>query len=252
MTNHFTTTTLGVGFDSAPTAFSGALLCFWQLLYKNMSEKQIDEKTRQIFISSLYVDDSVWSEMFLKDVFKRKDFYTEFFKLAGMNFRDWTSNHPEARKIFGELEGRVPPVHEKVFGMCWNTETDIIHVNPEKVKTLVDKKLKTKRHLWKLVPSIYDPMGLLSPYVLKGKEIVSEACETVKGWDSNLPKSIIDKATAWASEFDRIGDVTWHRFVGIENAKEVRLIGSCDASNHALGACVYLLSTAMSRISSYF
>ena len=213
-------------------------------LIKHLGEKGVDEKTKQNFIASLYVDDSVWSENLLEELFNRKEFYTKIFREAGMNFREWTSNHPVARKKFGEEENRDPPKTEKVLGMRWDLEKDIIHVNPDKVRELLQKKLITKRHLWKLVPSVYDPMGLLSPYVLKGKLLVSEACEKVKGWDCNLPRDIIDKATAWASEFEQIGDVTWKRCVGIPNAKKVNLVGCCDASSKAFGACVYLVSTA--------
>ena len=230
-------------FKRLPFGLSCSPMILAGTLQKHLSEKGVDEKTKQNFVASIYVDDSVWSESSLKNLYERKDLYTKMFREAGMNFRDWTSNHPEARKIFGDAENKIPPTEEKVLGMRWNVETDTININPDKVKDLLGKKLKTKRHLWKLVPSIYDPMGLLSPYVVKGKEIVSEACEVVKGWDSNLPQNVVDKARDWASEFDQIGDITWNRFVGMENPKKVQLMGCCDASSRALGACVYLLTT---------
>ena len=227
---------LPFGLNCSPMILAGTL-------QKHMCDLNVDEQTRQNFLAALYVDDLIWSTDKLKLLLERKEFYTEFFARAGMNFRDWTTNHPEIRKLFGELEGKTPPVNDKVLGMCWDTDTDTISINSEKLKTVIGKKLLTKRHLWKLVPSIFDPLGLLSPYTLKGKEIISEACESCKGWDSGLPKSVIEKARSWAKEFDQIGDIKWDRFVGLENVKSVKLIGCCDASTRALGACVYLLST---------
>ena len=212
-------------------------------LQRHLGENGVDERTKQNFIASLYVDDSVWSEDFLEDLFKRKELYTKIFQEAGMNFREWTSNNPRARKIFGELENREPHLEEKVLGMKWDLEKDLIRINSDNLQEVLSKKLKTKRHLWRLVPSIYDPMGLLSPYVLRGKRIISEACEKVKGWDSNLPKEIIDQALSWASEFDQIGEVVFERYVGIVNPKKVRLFGCCDASTKGLGAAIYLVST---------
>lgn len=227
---------LPFGLSCSPMILAGTL-------QKHLSDEKVDEKTKQNFIASIYVDDSVWSEALVEELYRRKTLYTELFKKCGMNFRDWTSNHPLARKIWGDQENVVPPAEEKVLGMRWNVESDTIRVNSEKLEELMDKKLKTKRHLWRLVPSIYDPMGLLSPYVVKGKEIVSEACEKIKGWDSRLPEDIVTKAREWASDFDKIGDISWDRFLGLENASKVQLIGCCDASSRALGACVYLLTT---------
>ena len=230
-------------FARLPFGLSCSPMLLAGVLQKHLSEKNVDEKTKQNFIASIYVDDSVWSEPFLEELFKRKDLYTNLFQQAGMNFRDWTSNHPEARKIFGEAEGKSPPLEEKVLGLKWHVGNDTLSVNPDRVKELVGKKLKTKRHLWRMVPSIYDPIGLVSPYVHIGKQIVSRACEEVKGWDSSLPQRYIDEATDWASEFKSLGDITFQRHVGVENPSKVQLIGCCDASVKALGACVYLLST---------
>ena len=230
-------------FARLPFGLSCSPMILAGVLQKHLSEKNVDEKTKQNFIASIYVDDSVWSEDILGELLKRKDLYTSLFKAAGMNFRDWTSNHPEARKIFGEEEGKDPPLVEKVLGMKWDVEEDSLSVNCDKVKELVHTKLKTKRHIWKLVPSVFDPLGLVSPYVQVGKEIISRACDEVKGWDSPIPQKILDETLEWASEFEKLGDITFKRFVGVENPKRVQLIGCCDASNRSLGACIYLLST---------
>ena len=212
-------------------------------LQKHLSEMGVDEKTKQDFIASIYVDDSVWSEKYVEDLYKRKDFYTKIFQQAGMNFREWTSNHPQARKLFGDLENRDPPAVEKILGLRWQVKSDTLHINSDRMKHIKSKKLKTKRDLWRLVPSIYDILGLLSPYVVVGKMIISEACERVKGWDCNLPVDIIQKAKKWASELEEVSDIMWPRHIGIPNAKHVQLVGCADASSKALAACVYLLST---------
>ena len=230
-------------FARLPFGLSCSPMILAGVLQKHLSEKNVDEKTKQNFIASIYVDDSVWSEALLEELFQRKELYTNLFRAAGMNFRDWTSNHPGARKVFGEQEGKDPPLNEKVLGTKWNVEEDSLSINCDKVKELMGNKIKTKRHIWKLVPSIYDPLGLVSPYVQVGKEIVSRACDEVKGWDSPVPQKYLDEAREWASEFELLGDVKFQRFVGVENPKKTQLIGCCDASNRSLGACVYVLNT---------
>ena len=231
-------------FARLPFGLTSSPMILAATLQKHLGDNNFDEEMKQNFIASLYVDDSVWSEQHLEDLYKRKELYTETFKNAGMNFRDWTSNNAQARDYFGRLENRVPPSEEKVLGMKWDLDTDTIKINSEKLKTLMNTKIKTKRHIWKLCPSIYDPMGLLSPYVLKGKLIVSEACDKVKGWDSPIAQTYIDKAVSWASEFDRVEEIAFDRNISINNPKKVQLVGCCDASSKAYGACVYLVSTA--------
>ena len=230
-------------FARLPFGLSCSPMLLAGVLQKHLSDKNVDEKTKQNFIASIYVDDSVWSEEVLENLFRRKELYTNLFREAGMNFRDWTSNHPKARKIFGEAEGKDPPLEEKVLGMKWNVISDQINVNQDKVKELINSKLKSKRHIWKLVPSIYDPLGLVSPFVQVGKEIVSRACNEVKGWDSPVPQKFIEEAREWAAEFENLGDITFQRYVGVDNCKKTELIGCCDASSRALGACVYVLNT---------
>ena len=231
-------------FARLPFGLTSSPMILAATLQKHLGDHHFDEETKQNFISSQYVDDSVLSEQNLENLYERKDLYTETFKNAGMNFRDWTSNNPQARDYFGRLENRVPPLEEKVLGMKWDLNKDTICINSEKLKTLLNSKIKTKRHIWKLCPSIYDPMGLLSPYVLRGKLIVSEACDKVKGWDSPISQIYINKAVSWASEFDQIEEISFGRNLSIDNPKKVQLVGCCDASSKAYGACVYLVSTA--------
>ena len=230
-------------FARLPFGISPSPMILAATLIKHLGENNIDEKTKQNFIASLYVDDSVWSEELIEELYKRKDFYTKIFKDAGMNFREWTSNYPEARKIFGDEENRVPPLEEKVLGIKWDLENDKITINSDNLQEVLSKKLRTKRHLWKLVPSVYDPLGLLAPYTIRGRLIISKACEEVKGWDSQLPQEFVDKALSWASEFDQVESAVFDRHAGISSPKKLRLIGCCDASSIAYGACVYLLST---------
>lgn len=210
----------------------------------HLGENNIDEKTMSNFIASIYVDDSVWSEAGLEQLMTRKDFYTKLFEECGMLFRDWTSNHKEAREKWAKLEGREPKAEQTTLGMFWDTEKDILKINSTKLQEVIKRKVRTKRDIWKVVPSIYDPLGLLAPYVLLGKMIVNAACREVKGWDSLLPPKFVDSMVKWSEEFSNIENISWSRWAGIENPKRIQLYGCCDASSYAMGACVYLISTA--------
>ena len=214
-------------------------------LRKHLGDNQISESLMTQFIGGCYMDDLISSESTVESMREKKDIITKIFGECGMYFRDWNSNHPETQKLFADSEGR--PVEELfeqlVLGMKWDTKKDEIRVNADRLKEKIKKNIKTKRDIWKVIPSIYDPLGFLAPFCLLGKQIVQEACEQVKNWDQKMPQSFVDRLLKWAEGFDDIEKVTWPRFAGIENAVKVELYGCSDASSYAMGGCIYLVCT---------
>ena len=213
-------------------------------LRKHLKDYNIDEETLKNFTSSIYVDDSVWSETSPEKLFARKNLYTEVFSKCSMNLRDWNSNFPEAKKKWAELENKEPEKMVKPLGLVWDTEEDTLKINDERLLEKAHKNHRTRRDIWEVVPSLWDPTGFLAPCIVEGKNIVSKACRAVKGWDAPLPKEILSEMQKWSSQFGEVKNFSWPRWAGIENPKRVQLYGCCDASEKGLGACVYLVSTS--------
>ena len=95
----------------------------------------------------------------------------------------------------------------KVLGLIWDTEKDEFQVdvkvnfsgkrggvntnpNIDLDEYLADKDLQetvTKRLVWHIAQSQYDPLGLLAPYTVKLKAIMMELCSkegaAKRGWD---------------------------------------------------------------------
>ena len=123
-----------------------------------------------------------------------------------------SNSKPELEKISKELEEIVAkggfkskethmtgdPIKDgepiKVLGLIWNTEKDEfqvdvkvnfsgkrggVHIAPyvDLDEYLADKDLQqtvTKRVVWRIVQSQYDPLGLLAPYTVKLKMVMRE------------------------------------------------------------------------------
>ena len=64
----------------------------------------------------------------------------------------------------------------KSLGMTFCPQKDIFHYNSyEELSRLEGKALKlTKRRISSIIPRIYDPTGLLQPFILKGKLILQQ------------------------------------------------------------------------------
>ena len=92
--------------------------------------------------------------------------------------------------------------------------------------------------------AIYDPMGILSPFVVKLKMLLQELCTSKIDWDCKLPAELRDK---WYTLVEEIRDgtsisITRCYFEVVPSlTQSCRLCGFGDASKEAYAAAVYLL-----------
>lgn len=232
-------------FARLPFGLSCSPFILQATLRKHLGDNSVSEELMSQFVGAVYMDDLVSSEKSVDELREKKEYITELFGQCGMHFRDWNSNHALTQEMFAKTEERaVSELFEQlVLGMKWDTRLDTLRINADRLIEKIKNDLKTKRDMWKIIPSLFDPMGLLSPFVLLGKKIVMEACQEVKNWDSKMPQKFVDRLLKWAQEFDKIESITWPRFSGLENPAKIELYGCCDASSYAMGGCIYLVST---------
>ena len=69
----------------------------------------------------------------------------------------------------------------------------------------------TRRGMFSIVSSIYDPLGFVAPFILKGKIILQLLCQDEIGWDERVDDSIIDDWLIWQK---RLQDKTFTESTG--------------------------------------
>ena len=102
----------------------------------------------------------------------------------------------ESNVTFGDPD--VISQTTKCLGMTFCPKTDIFnHSSYEELSTLEGKALKlTKRGISSILPRIYDPTGLLQPFIVREKLILKQTLVyRLKdgkdlGWDDQLPEEI--------------------------------------------------------------
>ena len=126
----------------------------------------------------------------------------------------------------------------KILGLGWDKETDMYYV---RVPDNYEQKTDTRRKMLKLVASIYDPVGLAAPYILKGRIIMQRTCELELGWDQKLPVDIQNDFDSWKSNMAELNNIRVPRWISTEFYKNARtdLIGFCDASFEGYGVAFY-------------
>ena len=195
--------------------------------------------------NSTYMDDSMTST---EDVQSGKELYTKLsnlWKSAGMYTRKWLSNSEEvlaeipqqdrAKEISLE-ENQLPTT--KALGVMWKADTDTLCFKtkvPEKEVNI------TKRQFLKILASLFDPLGFLAPYIIRGKMYLQEVWLENTDWDESLSPEVSKKTNKWIQELESVPQLHIPRCLQDLSRKVtgVTLHFFCDASEDAYGSVGY-------------
>ena len=132
----------------------------------------------------------------------------------------------------------------KLLGSPWDKPNDTLRVvfpaTPEKV---------TRRAVLAHLARIYDPLGVVSPVTLLGKQIYRETCLMKLAWDAPLPEEITVKWNKWVRSLPSSVSVPRSIPEHQENINEIQLHAFGDASGRGVCAIVYAVVTQDSGIS---
>ncbi|TRY71500.1 hypothetical protein TCAL_13709 [Tigriopus californicus] len=111
-----------------------------------------------------------------------------------------------------------------VLGLTWNAPADNLRINLGK-RLPIDKDNKMKkRTLFDIVPSLYSPLGLAAPFIVKGKIKLAQLHLPGMGWDDNLEDALESKNgnywrlgireevawwKAWIKSIPKLGQSVW-------------------------------------------
>ena len=84
---------------------------------------------------------------------------------------------------------------ERTLGVHWCAESDTFQF-----QVMVSERPMTRRGLLSTISSVYDPLGLLSPFVLLGKQILQELCRSKANWDDEIPEIMKSRWERWLCE----------------------------------------------------
>ena len=121
----------------------------------------------------------------------------------------------------------------RALGIHWNTEADQFGVQFKR-----KQREFTQRGLLSVVSSVYDPLGLVCPFVLGAKINFQDECKSGKDWDDPLSPENQVRWTKWLDELPLLGQFKVERC--LMPADFGRLHHFCDASLSAYGSVSYL------------
>ena len=85
------------------------------------------------------------------------------------------------------------------MGVLWDMKNDIFifRVN-------LKKKPGTPTGVLSIFSSIFDPLGLASPFVLKGRKILQQLCEQNVKWDGPGDEPVAERWESWEANIQKL------------------------------------------------
>ena len=240
--------------------------------------RQSEPEMTELLENSLYVDDLITGDDDYKAAFaiykKSKAIMAE----GGFHLRKWNSNSARLIAEIAKVEvsmdqspasqqtGSVPDVTEeddesyaksstslsnptssdrntvKVLGVNWNTANDEIFFDFAELYKYGKSLPVNKRSVLKLTAKIVDPLGFLSPFVIRLKILFQVLCTEKLDWDQPLREEMIKTWNSIFEELRPLGYVKIPRcyFYPGSSGIDVQLHAFSDASERAYAAVVYL------------
>lgn len=122
--------------------------------------------------------------------------------------------------------------------MVWDSAQDVFKYT---VSITPQSKI-TKRTILSTTAQIFDPLGLISPCVIKAKLIIQQLWQLGVNWDESIPMEIHRAWVDFSNQILSMNNITIPRYFLCTDPCLVELHCFSDASEKAYGCCCYLRS----------
>ena len=192
-----------------------------------------------------YMDDLMPSVKSVDEAKTMRKQITELGDKAGFHVRKWISHRPEVIEEIPEQDRAAEidlskaefPV-TKTLGVLWIAKEDKFSF---RYSAPPNEFILTKRSVLKKTATIFDPLGLLSPFTVRGKLLMQEAWTEAVTWDEVLPLSLAKKWQTWFGELSDLARIKIPRCLKDSESNDERMTVHTftDASEKAYAAAVY-------------
>lgn len=163
-----------------------------------------------------------------------------------LTMHKWASNDPRLikncpNKTSNKLTFLDVSNNMKTLGISWISSNYTIAYA---VSTTARLDKITKRNILSINASLFDPLGLLCPVIVKAKLVMQLLWKLQITWDEDVPSDIKIMWLEFENQLRVLKNLSFKRCLIISDCLETQLHGFCDASESAYGACIYLRTTS--------
>ena len=229
---------------------SPAVATFVLRHHANLIAKDYPPEVLFAILYAFYVDDLLASYPTVEKARQMRIHLQEALQRGGFELCKWKSTHTGVLDAKDEADGVKPSEAkavdgmqdtvstDKVLGVSYSFATDNFSIRiGEKAK----HKATTRRQMLSLVASVFDPLGLVAPALLKGKILLQRATAAGTGWDEPVPDDIAQEFETWRSTLEALTKHHVPRWLASPATTDgpVELHLFSDASVEAYGIAAY-------------
>ena len=127
---------------------------------------------------------------------------------------------------------------QRSLGLHWSLQSDSFTFQVK-----FEEKPYTKRGVLSTLHSIYDPLGFIAPFILRGRMIFRELIDSPCEWDEPLPSELKSRWVTWknsASDLSSIHIPRMYTSIPTDEMTKAELHVFSDASEKAVAAVAYI------------
>jgi len=215
-----------------------------------------DPQLCEIVKSCFYMDDFYYSHDDKKELSRIAHKLEDALKLSGFELGKWMSNcadllaewpldsRAQAVKDLGKaVSGPLPTV--KALGVVWDCESDSYRFESRKMQAAVTDVAS----VLSVLASIFDPLGIVAPYVLMGKHLFQKIWYATKDWKAAVPAELKKQWDSWMLGLPEVATLSVRRWYGMADTDHKILHVFADASGLGYGTAAYL--AALDRLPAF-
>ena len=211
-------------------------------------ERRFGTEAAEFVRKNFYVDDGLQSVSTAEEAVVLIERGRELCKAGGFHLHKFVCNDKKVveqipdcirakniQKI--DVRHEALPV-ERTLGVEWCVESDAFQFRIN----LTDKPA-THRGILSSISSIYDPLGLVAPFLLSGKKILQEICRDGKEWDDPIDEDVLSRWDRWRKDLLNLSKLKVQRCYRPANFGQVTSVQFhhfADASLEGYGQCSYV------------
>ncbi|XP_044760254.1 uncharacterized protein LOC123317711 [Coccinella septempunctata] len=167
---------------------------------------------------------------------------------AGFELVNWTTNSKELMKMMSFDENLNKDLNldmemslQRVLGLSWSSAEDKLvfklNFHPEQ-----NRERPTKRHVLRIIMSVFDPLGFLVNFIIRGRILVQDIWRSGIGWDDFIDDDIYKTWLLWLADLQKVISLKIPRCYSLKIpvAESIELHVFCDSSKKAFAAVAYL------------
>ncbi|XP_075265931.1 uncharacterized protein LOC142358417 [Convolutriloba macropyga] len=214
--------------------------CAIYVLQKCAIDNQLTapEASRSI-LNNFYMDDFLQSFKTTEDAIKLTTCIKETLTKGGFNLTKFISNDSSFPLNDSSEEHKTST--QRVLGQTWDVNNDTFIFR----KSNVDIKIEgmQQRQLLSISTSIFDPLGMITPFAIRIRSLLQAVVKQGKKWDQEIPAEFHSDLQIWIYEFNNMPDVGTKRCLVSQPNTSQQLHVFTEASNIATSSVIYMRCT---------